>query len=610
MKSLMLLWNTLAHELGGWSHVDTRRDCKTVADRSKHEGISFLTITLPSFGKDLQQALDQRHASSDLFVGFQRRGELPSFLGGFLDQIFDRRSGDLLDVPNIDSIFAVRQLTLFFQKIELECSKERTARAMRKYIETDVEVARTDACTPEVLREGYRRLSVLLWSDVFSTMDSDIYDGDIFPRHGSGATADRIRGNAKFDLARWSWRLESIFPFVEFALPSLGRGNFHLLDRVQFDEPGAELPVKVVPVPKTLETPRIIAEEPAHMQYMQQALLGMLVPCLEGLRLLRGGGTSLMRHFIGFHDQLPNRELAWKGSLDQELATLDLSEASDRVSNQHVLDLTARFPWFSQALQATRSTKADVPGFGVIPLAKFASMGSAVCFPVEAMVFLTMIFLGIEQQLGHPLTRKDIKALRGRVRVYGDDIVIPVDYVQSVIRTFESFGIRVNLRKSYWNGKFRESCGGDYYDGVDVTPTRFRRMLPGSLKDAEEMISLISTRNQLYKKGLWQTAKFLDEIIEKVLPHFPVVEESSSALGRHSHTFSWKAEVGDPDLHLPLVKAYVVSANPPPSEASEIGSLLKCLLVNDGTATIDEEHLLRSGRSSAVRIKPKYVTPY
>lgn len=609
MKSLTLLWNTLADELGRWCHVSTHRDCKTVAERSKCEGVSFLTITLPTLGKDLQKALDQEKVTSDLFPCFRKRGKLPIFMGGFLDLIFDRRSGDLLDNPSIDSIFAVRQLSLFFQKISLECSKERVESAMQRYVETDVEVARTDACTPEDLREGFRRMSVLLWSDVFADVDNHIHAGDIFPRHGSGATADRIRGNAKYDLARWTWRLEAIFPFGEFALPSLGRGNFHLLDRVQFDEPGTELPVKVVDVPKTLETPRIIAEEPAHMQYMQQALLGMLVPRLEGLITLRGGGHARMRHFIGFHDQAPNRELAWKGSLDQELATLDLKEASDRVSNQHVLDLTARFPWLCQALQATRSTKADVPGYGTIPLAKFASMGSAVCFPVEAMVFLTIIFLAIEQQLGRPLSRADVKSYRGRVRVYGDDIVVPVDHVQGVIGMLESFGFLVNTGKSYWNGKFRESCGGDYYDGVDVTPTRVRRVFPTSHRDAEEMISLVSLRNQLYKAGLWRTAKFLDETIERVLPHFPVVEESSSALGRHS-VFSWKAETADPDTQTPLVKAFVASANPPPSEATGLGALMKCLLINDGTATADDEHLLRSGRPLAVRIKPKYVTPY
>jgi len=131
----------------------------------------------------------------------------------------------------------------------------------------------------------------------------------------------------------------------------------------------------VIAVPKTMKTPRIIAVEPTAMQYMQQAISDNLVSNLEG------------RHFpykwmIGFERQEPNQQMAKEGSLHGELATLDLSEASDRVSNQHVRRLTKGFPRVTEGIQACRSRKADVPGHGVIRLAKFASMGSALTFPL------------------------------------------------------------------------------------------------------------------------------------------------------------------------------------------------------------------------------------
>nr|QDH89758.1 MAG: RNA-dependent RNA polymerase [Leviviridae sp.] len=90
---------------------------------------------------------------------------------------------------------------------------------------------------------------------------------------------------------------------------------------------------------------------------------------------------SFLEHFyeddflskvIGFDDQVPNQELARLGSLDQRTATLDMSDASDRVSNQLVRGLVRRWPSLSEAIDATRSRKAVLPGSGeVIRLAKF-----------------------------------------------------------------------------------------------------------------------------------------------------------------------------------------------------------------------------------------------
>jgi hypothetical protein len=111
-------------------------DFKKVQVRVKHEGLSFLTITLPNFGKDFEKSLDQGYVDRRLFTGFQFRGGLPLFLGGFLDRVFDRGSGLLLDEPDIDAILAVRQLTLMFGKILVPCSDARTHKAMKQFIQS------------------------------------------------------------------------------------------------------------------------------------------------------------------------------------------------------------------------------------------------------------------------------------------------------------------------------------------------------------------------------------------------------------------------------------------------------------------------------------------
>jgi hypothetical protein len=444
-------------------------------------------------------------------------------------------------------------------------------------------------------------------------MDQLCFDGELMPRHGPGQTADRISGNQKFDLFTWSERLESLFPYGEYALPSWRYHNRY--DHVEILEPGDEQPVRVIHVPKTLRTPRIIAMEPAYVQYMQQALLRPLVETLESQIVPLNKRQNLGSHFLGFTSQEPNRLMALRGSKGDGLATLDLSEASDRVHILHVEAMLRRFPSFGEAVFATRSFKAEVPTLGVHldPLRKFASMGSALCFPFEAMVFTTAIFLGLEAQLGHQLDRKDVLSFRGKVRVFGDDIIIPEDSVPYVTEILTRLGFKINISKSFWRGKFRESCGGDYYDGVDVTPIRVRRVFPSSRSDVPEVQSLVALRNLLYERGLWKTTRWLDEnIVGKFLPHFPIVEPTAPCLGRRSF-LPYQAERLDEALQAPRVRAYRVKPRIPASQASGIGSLLKCLLPSRGPEMDpfeDERHLERAGRPSVVDIKLKWCSPF
>jgi len=337
------------------------------------------------------------------------------------------------------------------------------------------------------------------------------------------------------------------------------------------------------------------------MQYMQQAVAEILVSTIES--------TPWIRSLIGFDDQIPNQEMAKIGSLSGKLATLDLSEASDRVSNQLVLAMMQDHPHLSEGVQACRSRKADVPGHGVQRLAKFASMGSALCFPIEAMVFLTTIFMGIERGLSRRLTRKDIKSYLGKVRVYGDDIIVPTDTVHLVVSSLETFGFKVNTGKSFWTGKFRESCGKEYYDGRDVSITKVRRVFPARRGDVREMISLVSLRNQLYFAGLWNTSAYLDKVIGDLLPFYPVVDTTSPVLGRHSF-LGYNYSKVCAERHSPLVKGYVVKSVAPHSPVSGEGALLKWFLKRGDEPFADRDHLERQGRSDAVNIKLGWFQPF
>lgn len=591
MKSLIVLWNDIAVDLAMWCRTSAHRDMKTVAVRSKNEGLSFLTITLPNFAKDFEFCLERGYVDNSVFLSFKKHGCLPAFLQGFTCLVFDRRDGVLLDEPDIHAIRAVRQLTLLFSKLLHDCEQHRVDAAFSEFVKCEQEVKENEyKWSPP----HFARIRTLLFGEMFSQIDREIFEGRIFPKHGPGATADAKVGNQKFHQLEWPSCLEPYFPYGEMVLPNWSW--FDQLDQVDFLEPGSERPVRVISVPKTMKTPRIIAIEPTAMQYAQQGIL----------RLMKDGiKDSFLDPFIGLDDQTPNQRLARQGSRSGDLATLDLSEASDRVSKRIVSLLLSDHRHLPDAVMSCRSERAVMPGGDIITLSKFSSMGSALCFPMEAAVFLVAVFVGIQADLGRYLTLKDIKSYRGRVRIFGDDIIVPVDHVHSVIRSLEYFGLKVNKRKSFWNGKFRESCGKEFYDGTDVSIVRCRRDFPSSRRNVQEIISTVSLRNQLFNAGYERAVISIDGKMLKLLKHFPLVDVDSPVLGRISH------EPINTDSKLinsiPMVKGWLIRPVIPINEISGWPALRKCLSQLEARDRLEPatsaDHLRRSGRPRVVGIK-------
>jgi hypothetical protein len=92
-------------------------------------------------------------------------------------------------------------------------------------------------------------------------------------------------------------------------------------------------------------------------------------------------------------------------------------------------------------------------------------MGSALNFTVECIVFAAITEAAIVEVGG------DVG--KSKYSVFGDDIVVETKYVQAVIDRLERNGFVVNQSKSFQYGAygfFRESCGGHFLNGVDVTP--------------------------------------------------------------------------------------------------------------------------------------------
>lgn len=527
MKSLVTLHLAVLHDAGLLCATNVSRDAERLITRTEHEGESFLTITLPTFVKALEKGLHDGVWPRRDMTSFAHVKGLPAFLRGFLSLVF-HDDGSIRDDPDVNAIWAVRQIGNLSQKIERDCTPERVEAAYETFIETDNELRRhfEDSNPSEQLWSDFDRVALSLFGGVFDAAEALVSSYSLTPRHGPGAVADRLDHPQRWEFNYWTERLESVFPSWRYTSNANGRV---IRDLVPIEN---ETPVRVIDVPKTQKTPRMIAIEPSSVQYAQQGLKRELY------RLINESPLSAI---LGFTDQERNQKLALAGSLDGSLATLDLSEASDRVHSLVVERLLKRWPHLSDYVFATRSMAADVRGERHA-LAKFASMGSALTFPVEAMVFTIIAFMGSKGS-GVPLSAR---AARGRISVYGDDIIVPIDAVDDVIDYLEAFGFKVNRHKSFWNGKFRESCGKEYFDGTDVSIVRLRAEVPTSRRDAALVNRFTDFRNRAYRAGLWRTVKAADEMLDQVLsiPHRHVAVADSAPFEKERESLSGGFQFG------------------------------------------------------------------
>lgn len=522
------------------AEVSDLRDLETIRSRVESEGLSFLTITLPSFCDDLQKSIANGYVDPMDFRSFRKYRAIPAFLRGMLGQIFDCETGVIydkdpatarLDSPIIDGI---RQICLTFKKVELECTPERVAKTLADFVEIEQQLQTFNL--PETDLTAFKAASSMIWDNITSGITLD----GMLPSHGPGATAERISGNRKYRWLRWHERLEPFFPFFENALQVGAFGNLEF-ENVTFVAEADEQPVRVVTVPKTMKGPRVIAIEPVCMQYAQQAIRRNLYDLLESCSLTAG--------HINFRDQTINQQIALTSSLDGQFATIDLSEASDRVPRSLALDMFRANPDLRDFIDACRSKKAVLPDGTEVPLLKFASMGSALCFPIESMYFYTLCVMALLEAQNLLLTHQNIWNVSRCVYVYGDDLLVPSAYAITVLDYLRKYNCKVNVRKTFTTGRFRESCGVEAYAGEVVTPTYVRQPRPKNRLQSKQILSWVATANLFYLKGYWRTSDLLFREVERILGPLPYVSGDMQGLGRISYLGYRSASRWNVELH-------------------------------------------------------------
>lgn len=604
MKSLIDLVTALLADAGSICSVETARDLETIKSRAQHEGISFFTITLPDFASDFERSLELGQVDPTLFLSWRKKARLPLFLRGFVELVFGTNGG-IRDEPSTNAVFCIRQVCRVFKKVRLPCSIQRESRAFRNYVKTEATLS--EHPNPESSRhEHFCAVAKLLWSEVFG---SECNTFGLVPKHGPGATCEGISGNAKYSHMVWYDRLDRSFPVTEHYFTSVNHMlcDEHGLNNMTIIPETQELPVRVISVPKTLKAPRIIAIEPVCMQYTQQALSRWIVENIQR--------SVLTKTVIRFNDQTFNQRAAMRGSLDGSISTIDLSDASDRVPLSMVCDMLKSCPELLAAALACRSTTAKLPDGTIVPLVKFASMGSALCFPIESMYFYTIIVHAILWAQSLPPSRSQMLDLAKRVHVFGDDITVPSDQTDIVLEALAYYYCKVNATKSFWRGKFRESCGVDAFCGVDVTPTYIRETRPSDKRASAGIVSWIATSNLFHEAGLWQTAHYMKNVVESLLGSLPVVHATSPGLGWYSFLGPKPTGRMCKYLHKPLVRTFIVRPKKVKDPLNGYPALLKYFLQRRNQEidavlrplSADKEHLLTSARCGTVSRKRQWV---
>lgn len=490
------------------NRAESAKDLIKIQRRISAEGISFLTKFLPACGKAFDKALQTGTFTPQPGLERAPGSQLPKLFGGLLSKVFDC-TGRLLVAPDTSAIKHVRCLYYLMYKLRLPHDKQTEEKLLDAFIQVDTSLEDVSIPNGHKVTVYAQRLAI----DVFGRLDPL----EIVPRHGPGAVSTGEEVHKKHFFTRLYSRLETVYPFTEYMVLGLTQvvDEYHCYPKLQIHKTAE---AKIVLVPKDSRGPRVISCEPLEVQWIQQGLGNKIRDHLEKHRLTRGQ--------VNFTDQNVNRQLALTGSKTQEWVTLDMKEASDRVSIELVNTIFGTMPNLAAALYACRSEVTRLPDGRKHEMRKFAPMGSNLCFPVEAFIFYSLSVAAIMYVYG--VSRF---VARRSVYVYGDDIIVRSKYYAAVLQWLPEFGLMFNSDKCCVAGSFRESCGCDAFNGVDVTPLRLKSTwCTRDRLDARTMASYVGFAASLHARGYGRAYAQVKRLVERKLGPLPVTSKEASGL--------------------------------------------------------------------------------
>lgn len=500
-----------------YRRADYLRDVATLRRRYSHEGLSFATKTLPELFNALLQHLESGTPSYPSFK-LVKGGKHPVFLRQLFAMALSVDNGE----DRVTAVKCLYQLCSAFKKLKGPYRRSTLQKQLWSFVETDQSLKELDflsePCFPILARA--RKMVKAILEEVSPEFDPGLF----VPRPGPGATNTPRQKHVRFRPHVLYTQLDDVFPYEDWFYSHpwdivTEPTRYTALERR--DAPSSRFKF----VDKTYSKPRGICIEELETQYLQQAIKHCLYNRIEAHPLTRGR--------VNFTDQSINGDLAVESSASQKYATIDMSEASDRISRTLVRYLFRDCEDLLEALMATSSRTIQLPE-GIIdfidelPVEKFAPMGSAVCFPVMSLVHFVLIRAILSYAAVPQCSARD-------VYVYGDDIIVRTECANAVYDYLPLFGMKLNEEKSYYRSSFRESCGQHAFNGVPITPTYFK-YVPESQSHGGVIVSLLETERSLFYNGFTRTAAALRSMMSQTCKKvrcqdLPFVRPKSEILG-------------------------------------------------------------------------------
>nr|QDH88748.1 MAG: RNA-dependent RNA polymerase [Leviviridae sp.] len=379
---------------------------------------------------------------------------------------------DPLVYNDSESFFRAHQATKLLSKAKwLPVQVDKRQVAKDKFLESEQLCSRTNSIwklfrqSELLLQPDFRQILHLARRKIGKVLGSNLYAWTELCDFGPGADGSTDRGmtSAYNKLSNPGCVTLGAYPYLNvFAelttLGSLFVGNIET-GRLDITVSRGN---SVTFVPKSAKTDRPIAVEPRWNMFFQKGVG----------RYIR----NRLKHFgVNLDFQGLNQALAIYSSRTGKYATLDLASASDTVSMEVVQALLPE-PWLT-LLASLRSGGYKLDGLWS-RYEKWSSMGNGYTFELESLLFWALC-----------------SSIDDDIAVYGDDLIVPTESYDSIVRLLDFCGFKVNTEKSYSSGYFRESCGQDAFDGIDVTPIYWKEPLDdqGTLTLVNQ-ISVLATR--------------------------------------------------------------------------------------------------------------------
>lgn len=406
-----------------------------------------------------------------------------------------------------------RSVFCFMGRISLNIGEIRN-KAITKWQDTRSCCPSYDALKANVHVTGINEVIREWFPDTFEF--KEFFRNHFCPHHGDGSTFERAKSKPEKHLCT-AYPVDK-YKFLKYELEYDFKGMlqnpFYTLNGQPYVTWSQDCHRGGI-VPKSYKTGRFVSLETVTNQFLYEGL-GKAVQLLL-LKDYKAGWLDemhcdLRRHYY-VRSEHENRNLAARGSVDGDYVTIDLSSASDTVwrdLSKLVLNGSAIETLFRNlrtdyikldyqniypelygrkhiGIMSPDSRRAEKKSISIYEQLSYAPMGSADCFPHETIVFAAIVEYALRR----------LKSLKGAAWVlnpkyaifwvYGDDIVCHRVVAGLVIEILQSLGMSPNMSKTFlsppndgngWHC-FRESCGGEYLDGTDVTPVRISRKFAG-----------------------------------------------------------------------------------------------------------------------------------